>query len=645
MTPAGKQVLRIGDWRVDGALDEISRAGATVKIEPRAMQVLLCLAGAPGEVFSVDQLLDTVWHDVVVTPDSVYQAIAVLRRALGDDTKEPTYIVNVTRRGYRLIAPVSPWNAALAIHAPDSATAVAAQDASKGRLRRQLLITVALAVLAAGWLTATSVNRWRHQAGPAVTQKELQSGVPSLAVLPFTDLSDQKDQQYFADGLAEEIIDRLTQMSNLHVVARTSSFYFKDKQATVPEIARILGVQHVLEGSVRKAGDRVRISTRLVRVADGYDIGTRTYDRSLADIFRIEDEIAAAVVQTLRATLLEHWTGEPAAPTANTEAYGLYLRATASINTAGAADYEAAAENLQSALILDPRFASAWAATAMVEMWKFDYRLVDPDAQTCTRARIAANRALELDPRAAQSHRAMGAVLQKCAADAAGAEAEYRRAMQLNPQDPLAMRSYAWLCVDTGRCDDSLAIARRALELDPLNAWSSVTVGDVAWNTGHLVEAELAYRKAVELQPDAASMHAVLAHILVGNHKPAEAVEQAERETDPQFRMTILPFALDAAGRRSEADRAIADYDAAYLGRDPAATWINTMFYACRRDGERAIQWLSRFAAEHNGVHPTPPEQEECERFLQSDPRFPALWKQALEKAAARAPGAAKTAP
>ncbi|HVO46539.1 MAG TPA: winged helix-turn-helix domain-containing protein [Steroidobacteraceae bacterium] len=627
MAPAGKQALRIGDWRINPALDEISRDGATIKIEPRAMQVLLCLAGSPGEVFSVEQLLDTVWRDLVVTPDSVYQAIATLRRALGDDQKEHAYIVNVARRGYRLVAPVSAWGDA---GSPSAPSLTITDTNLPNRTRRRVALLATLVVMSVGALVALSLVWWKHHAAAGGSGETPPSRAPSVAVLPFADLSDQKDQQYLADGLAEEIIDRLSQMSNLRVLARTSSFYFRDKQVTVPEIARTLGVQQVLEGSVRKSGDALRISARLVRVADGFDIWTRTYDRPLADVFNIEDEIAAAVVQTLRATTLEHWTGEPAAHTDNTEAYSLYLRAIANQNTAGAAEYEMAIEQLKAALVLDPRFASAWASIAMVEIWKFDYRFVDPDPATCTRARAAAQRALELSPQAAQSHRAMGTVLQHCGRDFAGAERQYRRAMQLNPQDALAMRSYAWMCVDTGKCDDSLVMARKALAIDPLNAWSYVTVGDVAWTVGQLQEAERAYRKAVELQPDGASMHAILAHILIGNHKAAEAVEQAEKEPDAEFRMEVLPFALDAAGRRSEADRAIAQFAAGWLERNPAAPWMITLFYACRHDSDQAIHWLTVYAERHTGSHPTPPEQEECEKFLQSDPRYPAIWKRAL---------------
>ncbi len=249
--------LRIGAWRVDPALDEISKDGSTVKLERRAMQLLLCLAEHAGQVVSVEQLLDKVWTGVVVTPDSVYHAVAALRRVLGDKTKEPTYIANVPRRGYRLVAPVVPW-----IDPPgtpienarrpsvESASAIVALP-GLGSPWRRFAVALSIALVVALGYVVDKFWLSRHVASerpvatliPAAAPAQPAISEKSIAVLPFVDMSEKKDQEYLADGMAEEIIDLLVKVPNLHVPARTSSFYFKGKSEDIPTIARRLLVR------------------------------------------------------------------------------------------------------------------------------------------------------------------------------------------------------------------------------------------------------------------------------------------------------------------------------------------------------------------------------------------------------------------
>ncbi len=449
MIVADERVLRIGAWRVAPALDEISRDGATVKLEPRAMRVLLCLADHAGQVVSVDQLLDAVWKDVVVTPDSVYQAVAGLRRALGDTSKEPAYIANVLRRGYRLVASVAPWNDAATASNPQERRAEAtpvpvsvipAITHSRGWLWVVLVLAAALAIgypiVRKQWPSKPATS-----AGQETSAATVGVGEASVAVLPFVDMSDKKDQEYFADGLSELLIDRLAMVPGLHVPARTSSFYFKGRQATVPEIAEALGVAHLLEGTVRKSGNTVWITARLVRVDNGYQVWSETFDRPLTDVFKIQDEIASAVVQVLKMSILNHYVPE-AAPTTSIEAYTLYFRAHSNSVSNLSTDYDAAAEQLHSALALDPQFAAAWGWLALVTIWKFDVardpglRAIRayPTQAACADARAAADRALELDSTLVQSHRAKGIVLQYCDNNFLAAEGEFRRALELQPR-------------------------------------------------------------------------------------------------------------------------------------------------------------------------------------------------------------------
>lgn len=644
MIVADNRILCIGAWRVDPALDEISKDGVTVKLEPRAMRVLVCLAEHAGQVMSVDELLDAVWKDVVVTPDSVYQAVAGLRRALGDTSKEPVYIANVLRRGYRLVAPVTPWVEPHPVLGQASASASPAAGAespipltiSSPRTRASarwpwIALAIVVLVVCAGFLVGSFL--WRHERqsrsrGADIATPELRA--QSVAVLPFLDMSDTKDQQYFADGLTEELIERLASVPRLHVVARSSSFYFKGKQATVTEIARTLGVSYLLEGSVRKAGNGIRITTHMVRGDNGYDLWSETYDRPLADIFNIQDEIAAAVVQVLKISVV------PAEPnlTSNPEAYTEFLRALAHVDKGLASDYETAEMQLHAALRLDPQFAGAWALLATATIWRFDVRAPNPTPEACASARSAANRALELGPTLSQTHRAKGIALQSCDGDLNGARVEFDRALQLQPDDPLLLMSQARLAAEMGQPDRSIEFARRATAVDPLNPWTFSALGDVYLYLGHPAEAEPAYRKAIQINPSLAYNHSALAVALLTDHKPAEAVAESEREPDPQYRLMVRPIALDAAGRNKDAEQELAELKLRY--GEENADWV-ALFYACRHDSNDAIQWLRTYLARHKRLLGYQPYLMNCFNNLAEDPRYQEIRRQM--KSFAEAPG------
>jgi transcriptional activator of cad operon len=282
------KTLRIGDWFVNPLSGEIARGEERVRLEARTMRLLLCLAESPGEVVSIDALLSQVWSGVVVTPDSVYQAVAALRRLLGDDAKQPAYIVTVPRLGYRLVAPVEPQVAA----APQPAPARA-----NSRLYAVLTLGVLLVVGAVAYYLVAD----REAASQAVAGAA--AGPKAIAVLPFLDLTDSMNEEPFADGMTEELIHKLSKVQGLRVPAPTAVFYFKGKQLTVAEIARSLHVSYVLDGSVRKSGDTLRVAARLVRADDGYVVWSETYDRPLDDKLMVQDDIAGEVTSALRTSI------------------------------------------------------------------------------------------------------------------------------------------------------------------------------------------------------------------------------------------------------------------------------------------------------------------------------------------------------
>jgi transcriptional activator of cad operon len=273
--------LRIGEWRVDPQLGQISRGTQIERLEARTLRLLMYLANRAGETVSIDELLDHVWTGVVVTQDSVYQAVTSLRRLLGDDAKQPKYIATVPRLGYRLVAAVSPWS-------DDALTLAPTADAPVADRKRRWPISVALGLS----ILLVGFAGWWNVETPAEK---------SVAVLPFLDITSQEmNEEYFADGMTEELINRLSALPGFKVPSPTSSFYYKDKQLPVAEIARQLHVTYLLDGSLRQSGDTLRVTARLTRARDGYVVWTENYDRPKADQLKVQDEIATEVARALR---------------------------------------------------------------------------------------------------------------------------------------------------------------------------------------------------------------------------------------------------------------------------------------------------------------------------------------------------------
>jgi TolB-like protein/DNA-binding winged helix-turn-helix (wHTH) protein len=326
-------MLRIGEWCVNPASGQISRDGETARVEVRTMRLLLCLAEHAGEVVSIDDLLNQLWSGIFVNPDSVYQAVASLRRLLSDDPKQPTYIETVPRLGYRLVATVIPWaDQSVAqsgvqqnvqtgsSQASDSEhPASAAPDAPSGpisglRLRAGYKWAAGAALclaLAVAFLFHGKFANNNRSASPAPFGTDPQPQ-KSIAVLPFLDLTDEMNQEPFADGMTEELIDKLSKIPGLRVPPPTSSFSFKGKlwphshgtpHVTIADIAKTLGVAYVLDGSVRKSGARVRVAARLIRADNGYVVWSETYDRPFDDILMVQDDIAGEIAKALRTSI------------------------------------------------------------------------------------------------------------------------------------------------------------------------------------------------------------------------------------------------------------------------------------------------------------------------------------------------------
>jgi TolB-like protein/DNA-binding winged helix-turn-helix (wHTH) protein len=294
--------LRIGAWCVDPMSGELSRNGETARLDVRTLRLLIYLADHAGEVVSIDDLLEHVWPDVIVTPASVYQAVTSLRRVLGDDPKQPTYVATVPRLGYRLLATVTPLTVppmATDPTEPSPAETPAPIAESRGGARAKWAVAAVCVAVAVAFLLVEQI---------ATTHRTASRGTPppqakSIAVLPFLDLTEKMAEEEFADGLTEEVIDRLNKIPGVRVPPPTSSFSFKNKRRSVADIARALNVAYVLDGSTRKSGDRLRVAARLIRPDSGVVIWSDSYDRAWGDTLTVQDDIAGEITKALKASI------------------------------------------------------------------------------------------------------------------------------------------------------------------------------------------------------------------------------------------------------------------------------------------------------------------------------------------------------
>jgi len=417
MAPASspRTLLRIADLRVDPTLDEICKDGRTIKLEPKAMQLLMCLAERAGEVVSVEELLDRVWKEVVVSQDSVYAAVAALRRSLGDDPKSPRYIANVVRRGYRLIAPVSPWA--------------------------------------------------EPPAGPTAHVAAALPDKPSIVVIPFVNLSGDAAHEYFSDGITEDLITELSRWRLLAVRSRSASFRYRGVAVDVKQIARELDVRFVVEGSVRRMGERIRISVRLVDAETGSEIWVEKFDRALEEIFAVQDRVVQTIVSTLVGRV-EASAAECAGrkPPTSLAAYECVLKGNALSwdDPIGAAE---ATRLFEKAIELDPSYALAHTLLAAMFCRRWHFQPGNMDS-VLEQAYVLARRAVELDDRDSTCHAVLGHV-----------------------------------CMLQRHYDLAVQYLRRAVEINPNNQWNAADLGSCLIYTGDSDEALTWFAKARELDP------------------------------------------------------------------------------------------------------------------------------------------------
>src|SRR5437588_6019462 len=440
---------------------------------------------------------------------------------------------------------------------------------------------------AAGSIAEDTASR---ATAPPVTAAALAPPPRSVAVLPFVDMSEKKDQEYFADGMTEEIINLLAKVPDLRVPARTSSFYFRGKSTKVPDIARELGVAHILEGSIRRSGNQIRVTSQLVRADNGYHLWSQTYDRDLHDVFKVQDEIANAVVQTLQISLMGGPLTRQKGGTQNLEAYLLYLRAEKELQGFSATALREARKHIEQAINLDPDFVLAWITLGRIDNNLAQLREL-PVRDGYERARQLGLHALELSPDLADAHLLLGYIHRTYDWDWAAAQSEARQALALDAKYWYALELNGQVAATIGDWDDAERYLRQVLVDDPLNAQTYWDLGTTLYRAGRFAAAEVAYRKLIALAPDFAWARGYLAKTLLAEGKPEAALAMAQQESDEADRLDILPIVLQAAGRHAEADAALKALARKYADSD---AYYVAMNYAYRDDHDLALQWLER---------------------------------------------------
>lgn len=461
--------FQLGAWCVEPGCNRLFDGSEYVSLEPRIMGVLFCLAGRQGKTVSTDELLETVWHGRAHADNTVYQAVTELRKILGDNAQKPRYIETIAKKGYRLIETVRP----VAEEADKKNLSVLSSGDRQYKSRAYMMAaSIAVAAIAAILFAYSRNSDQPVQRGESYRYK-------SVAVLPFVDLSEDGNQQFLSDGISEELIHALSNLQGLRVTARTSSFAFRNSDADIRQIGSQLNVATILEGSIRRDGDRIRVAAQLVDAHEGFHLWSRTFDRDSSDLFRIQNEIAVAVAKSFEYSEISTLASDNrAARPDELKAYDFYLLGLSYLYRDSPSDYVIAIENLERAIELDPGFARAHASLAQSYADLYWYEAT-PDL--LRQAQSAAEYALLLDDQSGDAYRALGDV-NTYNGNRSGAKAAYVTAIELNPNDVRARASLADAYNFQGELEEAVAIMQQALERNPISGQLNNVMGTLHYS-------------------------------------------------------------------------------------------------------------------------------------------------------------------
>ncbi len=525
-------LYRFGSFEVDVSNFRLSENGKTVAIEPQVFDLLVYLVANSNRVVSRQELFGTIWKGRVVSDTSLNNHIKSARKAVGDNGKLQQVIRTIHGRGYQFVADVEE----LPDEIPDTARTL---DADK----------------------------------------------KTIAILAFTDLSPKHDQEYFSDGLSEALINLLDKIPELKVISRTSSFSYKGKNKSIKEIASDLGASHILEGSVRKSGNDLRISAQLVQASDSVHLWSETYSHTLDDIFRTQDDIAESVTRQLQLTL---FGGMVKTTPINPDAYALYLQAN-HLHQKFTTEASSKAEALVTqSIAIDSTYAPSWLLLSRILFRETSYLYQKPFADGLRLAEAAILNAIELDGNCAKAY-AQLSLVNIMNWDFHSSIANIHKAMALDPDDSEIMGIAAHNAMDLGRLDRAEKLLEKAIDMDPFTAINYYNLGIVYLWLSRFDEALNAVRRYDHLRTEAALHHTTISFIFLRQGKYKEALLEAEKEPHEFWKLYTLHCVLYASGQTNKADALLIEFIDHYSRHHPTSL---AYLYACRGDVDKAFEWL-----------------------------------------------------
>ena len=625
--------FRIDDLEVDIGKAEVTRGDEKIALPKLSFDLLYALIKAAPAIVTNEELLQRVWPGLLVSPESVSQRVKLLRSAIGDDSQQPRYILGVRGRGYRLIAvPERLAQSQIGIAENPSMKPSPATPEAPGQQAAPLpqavptrraggigkhVVAAATILAAVGTVVAVGWHYW-SSSHHAVRSSEVLPADKSITVLAFTDMSEKKDQEYFADGMAEEIIDLLVKIPGLKVISRTSSFQYKGKTEDLRSIGTQLGVVYVVEGSVRKSGEHLRVTAQLIDSRNGAHLISQTYDRDLSDVLKMQDEIALALVRSLQ---IEVGAGEFAARPAlrNTEAYTLYLKGLHADDRGDRQGLEEALSEFERALELDPTFAAAEVGLGDAYATLGTFGFMQP-AIAFEKARQAAEHALALDPSLAIAHLQLSEIHRLYDWDWPAATREIEQARVLAPNNSEVLLASAVLPLNFGRWDEGLKFVNAALAQEPLNPVAYTDLSQIQLRRGRLEQAEEAQRRALAISPLETGGHYFLGLVLLARGEREAALAEMLKESDDQMRLGGSAMAYFSLGRKVDSDAALAQMIKSQTHRP----FFVASVHAFRSESDEALKWLDTAYTQRETALLLLKGQTMFDKF-EADPRYKAF--------------------
>ena len=623
---------RFGEFELDSACFELRRAGQIVKLERIPMELLILLAEKNGHVVNRQEIVERLWgKDVFVDAEhGINTAVRKIRRALKDDPDEPRFIETVTGKGYRFIGrrnghspSVSVAMAEVESAAGTDSTSVAGPEVS-GRWSKEswkrptMLVPAVVLLLVAVTLILVSAR------GSLSSRSSVGSRRVVLAVLPFQNLSADPGDEYFSDGLTEEMITQAGGLSpeQLLVIARTTSMTYKHSSKSVQEIGRELGADYVLESSLRRDGDRVRITIQLIRAADQVQVWARSYDRQVGGSIALQEELAKEVAARIEVKLSPAYANRSTRSNSDPLANEAYLRGQYFVNQFTAQGYWKAIDYFHQAIDRDPEFAEAYSGLADSYRWLIVTDAISP-SEGGRKMNEAARQSVELNNSLAESHTALaGALLTFC--DWPRAESEFKRANALNPSYPGSHRLYAALLASQKRHREALEEINQALRLDPLSLPNNAEVVRTLYYARDYDGALAQAQKAIQLDPAYYRIHFWLGRVYAQKGMHQEAIDESERvlkaTPDSTLGLTELAYSLAAAGKTARARMILRT-----LEERSRSSWVPAynlaIVHVALRENDEALQYLQKAYDEQDWALLVLAVEPRLDP-LRSDPRF-----------------------